>query len=123
VFRSAAAEAAKAARAGRAPADAEQDGADPLQVGALPQLQCHGGMACCPATLVKPLHEICQGAHRTRSAVSHLCRERKRTKVDSLEGDVSALEAQIADLRVRQAENADLEQQNRCVPKAARSAM
>jgi hypothetical protein len=31
---SAAAEAAKAACAGRAPADAEQDGADPLQVGA-----------------------------------------------------------------------------------------
>jgi hypothetical protein len=42
-------------------------------------------------------------------------RERKRTKVDSLEGDVSALEAQIADLRVRQAENADLEQQNRAL--------
>jgi hypothetical protein len=52
-----------------------------------------------------------------------LCRERKRTKVDSLEGDVSALEAQIADLRVRQAENADLEQQNRCVLGAARSAV
>ena len=39
--------------------------------------------------------------------------------MDSLEGDVSALEAQIADLRVRQAENADLEQQNRCVLTAA----
>lgn len=41
-------------------------------------------------------------------------RERKRSRVDALEGDVSALETQIAELQVRQAENADLAQQNRC---------
>ena len=60
-----------------------------------------------------------QNASRQTIRCVTFCRERKRTKVDSLEGDVSALEAQIADLRVRQAENADLEQQNRCVLTAA----
>lgn len=42
-------------------------------------------------------------------------RERKRGLVDSLQGDISALEAQLAELQARQAENADLAQQNRCV--------
>lgn len=34
--------------------------------------------------------------------------------MESLEGDVSALEAQLLELQLRQAENADLTQQNRC---------
>ena len=89
----------------------------------MPQLQCHGGVACCRASLVDPYTKSTKLHTMDNPLWFILCRERKRTKVDSLEGDVSALEAQIADLRVRQAENADLEQQNRCVPEAARQAM
>src|SRR6476659_1859214 len=78
-----------------------------------------------PAALVAPSvltsNVVCDGKWCIRhiTLLCSACRERKRSRVDTLEGDISSLESQIADLRVRQAENADLEQQNRCVPWAA----
>ena len=70
------------------------------------------------------LHARCLDAHKADHESSGLpcktCmsaagpRERKRGRAEELQGDISVLEAQLAELQVRQAENADLAQQNRC---------
>lgn len=41
-------------------------------------------------------------------------REKKRAKAGGLEGQITALEEQLADLRIKQQENVELAQRNRC---------